>query len=87
MAFMLSRGSDGDLAIRFNNRKKFIKEICRQMDEADVSGCHVVVSITSEPEKNYEQEYKKIYRRKTIKDKAKDITKEVNLLKSLLGWG
>ena len=87
MAYLISRGSNGDLAIRFNQRKKFIKEIIKQIDEAETGGMYVVVSIATEPEHNYEQEYKKIYRKKSLKDRGNDIKKEINLLKALLGWG
>ena len=86
MAFMLSHGS-GDLAVRFNKRKKFIKEVHQMIREAEALGCHVVVQVTTEPESNYEQEYKRIYRRKTLKDRGADIKKEISILKALFGWG
>ena len=85
--FMLSRGVSGDIGVRFENKKKFLKEISRQIDEAEATGSYVVVSVTRELQSQYEQEYKKIYRRKSIKDKGAEIKKEVQLLKALLGWG
>lgn len=85
--FMLSRGASGDIGVRFENKKKFLKEISRQIDEAEATGSYVVVSVTRELQSQYEQEYKKIYRRKSIKDKGAEIKKEVQLLKALLGWG
>lgn len=87
MAYLMSRGADGDLAIRFDKRKKFLKEIDKKIDETESAGCHVVVSISVEPENCYEQEYKRIYRKKSIKDRGNDIKKEIKLLKTLMGWG
>ena len=83
----MSHGTSGDLAVRFDKRKKFVKELVDRIDEAEANGCYVVVSVTTEPESTYEQEYKKIYRRKTLKDRSNDIKKEIGLLKALLGWG
>ena len=87
MAYLISRGASGDLAIRFNKRKKFLKEVKDLIDQSEATGCYVVVSVTTEPESNYEQEYKKMYRHKTLKDRGNDIKKEISLLKALLGWG
>ena len=87
MAYLMKRGTNGDLAIRFNNRKKFLKEVIKPIDEAESSGSYVTVAIETEPERDYEQEYKKIYRKKSIKDKGADLKKEIGLLKALMGWG
>lgn len=87
MAYLLSRGTGSDLAIRFNKRKAFVKAILKQIDEAEVDGSYVVVSIHTEPERCYEQEYKKVYRKKNIAEKGHDIKESVALLKAILGWG
>ena len=85
--FMLSRGANRDLGVRFTNRKKFIKEVVKQIDELETAGCYTVVSITTEPEGSYEQEYKKIYRRKSIMDRGNEIKRDIQMLKNIFGWG
>ena len=49
MAYLMSHGTSGDLAVRFDKRKKFVKELVDRIDEAEANGCYVVPSKTEKP--------------------------------------
>lgn len=85
MAYLLMKGSGTDIAVRFDKEKRFYKALAKEIENAEMDGCHVIVTVRAEPERDFVQEYKKIYRRKSIKDHSDDIKKGINFVKTLLG--